>query len=340
VKVTIFGGAGFIGSNLTEHFIRLGHEVTVMDALSRPGGGAARNVGQLLSKFGNQFNFIKGVVKNAGRVFEAVRKSNIILNVAAQTAMTWSLEDPSEDFETNALGMLNILESARVVGKNPIIIYTSTNKVYGDLTRQKVLLVETDTRWDFKDIPDGIDESYPLDYEGPYGCSKGCGDAYCLDYARSFGLRTVVFRMSGIYGIGQYPTEDQGWIAWFIRQSLLNKSITIFGDGKQVRDILYVSDLLRAFEGALGNIDVTAGRVYNIGGGRNNSISILELLTMIKEEFDITPSSVEYKDWRRADQKIYISNTAKAEEHFGWAPKVGIVEGITRLYNWMRNNYE
>lgn len=335
MNVSIIGGAGFIGSNLAEHFIKAGDRVTVLDNLSRPGGGAARNIGQLLSRFGDQFVFLKGDVRDMGQVFKAVRKSDVVLNLAAQTAMTWSLDDPFEDFETNALGMLNVLEAARVVGKDPLIIYTSTNKVYGDLTRQKVELVETPTRWDFKDLPDGIDESYPLDYEGPYGCSKGCGDAYCLDYARSFSLRTVVFRMSGIYGVSQYPTEDQGWVAWIVRQALLSRPVTIFGDGKQVRDVLYITDLVSAFEKAIDYEGVVAGRVYNIGGGRSNSVSVLELLTLLQEKLHISPSHVEYADWRRADQKVYISNTAKATRDFDWEPTIDVTTGVLKLLDWL-----
>jgi CDP-paratose 2-epimerase len=181
-----------------------------------------------------------------------------------------------------------------------------------------------------------VDEDYPLDYEGPYGCSKGIGDAYCLDYARTFDLRAVVFRMSGIYGTSQHPTEDQAWVAWFVRRAMESKPITIFGDGKQVRDILFVSDLVDAFERVITQIDKTRGEVYNIGGGRENSISVLELLELMESELGIKPSEVSFDAWRRADQKVYISNTAKAEKSFGWKPQVSKAEGVTRLYNWMK----
>ena len=251
--------------------------------------------------------------------------------------MTTSIEDPEEDFETNGRGTFNVLEAVRSSGSDPVLFYTSTNKVYGDLTRKQVRLVAKDKRWDFADAEyaDGVSEDYPLDFEGPYGCSKGAGDAYCLDYARTFGLKTVVFRMSAIYGTGQYPTEDQGWVGWFIRRALSNEPITIFGDGKQVRDILFVTDLLNAFDKALENVEVTRGQVYNMGGGRSNSFSVLELLDFLSAELGIKPSEVKYGPWRLADQKVYISNTARARKVFNWTPEVSKEEGTTRLYHWI-----
>jgi len=339
-RVLITGGAGFIGSNVAEHFLSRGSEVLVFDNLSRPGGGAKRNIERLLGKHeGNPgFRFFKGDVRDFESLKEAVDGKSLILHVAAQTAMTTSIHDPIEDFETNARGTLNVLEAARDSGSDPTIIYTSTNKVYGDLTRQTVELAEKETRWDFADeeFRNGVDEDYPLDYEGPYGCSKGIGDAYCLDYARTFGLKTVVFRMSGVYGWGQYPTEDQGWVAWFIRQAIGGSPVAIFGDGKQVRDILFISDLIDAFVKASENIEGAKGEVFNIGGGRANSISILELLELLKNDLGIGPSKVTFEPWRRADQKVYISNTGKAKEVFGWELTVGKEEGVKRLHEWMK----
>jgi len=198
--------------------------------------------------------------------------------------------------------------------------------------------VEKERRWDFGNEKyfEGIDEDYPLDFEGPYGCSKGIGNAYCLDYARTFGLKTVVFRMSGIYDMGQYPTEDQGWVAWFIRRAMEEKPITIYGDGKQVRDILFITDLLHAFDKALEHVGQTKGQAYNIGGGRKNSASILELLEILENELGIKPSEVSFGSWRLADQKVYISNTSRARRDFGWEPEVSKEEGIRRLREWMK----
>jgi CDP-paratose 2-epimerase len=251
--------------------------------------------------------------------------------------MTTSIDQPRLDFQTNALGSFYVLEAARRYGKNPIMIYTSTNKVYGDLTKKKVELFEESRRWAFKSIV-GVDESYPLDYEGPYGCSKGAGDSYFLDYARTFGMRTLVFRMSGIYGVNQYATEDQGWVTWIIKQALKNLPITIYGDGKQVRDILYISDLLEAFDQAVNFVDRTntKGEIFNIGGGSPNSISILELLKVLESNHGIKPSSVTYTDWRRADQKVYISDITKAAGMLAWIPKVYGLRGIENVIDWLK----
>ena len=339
MKILVTGGAGFVGSNIVNHFIKQGHKVIAFDNLSRPGGGASRNVGGLLAQYGgnNQFEFIYGDVRDWGQVIEVMRGCEIVFHTAAQTAMTTSLINPTEDFEVNALGTLNILEAARILNNQPIIFYLSTNKVYGDLTKKEIKLIEQESRWEFgKETFNGIGEDYPLDYEGPYGCSKGIGDSYCLDYARTFGLKTVVFRMSGMYGVSQYPTEDQGWVGWFLRQSIEHKPITIYGDGKQVRDILYISDLLRAFDMVLECKGDIYGQPFNLGGGRDNSISILELLSFLTKELSICPSSTQYADWRRADQKVYISNIKKATDTFGWKPVVSKEEGIGKLYQWMK----
>jgi len=339
-SVLITGGAGFVGSNLTEYYLSKEYRVTIFDNLSRPGGGAEKNIEYLMNKYKDtpNFDFVQHDVRNLGQLREAMKDVDAIFHLAAQTAMTTSIEKPEDDFETNARGTFNVLEAIRGSDSDPVIIYTSTNKVYGDLTRKPVKLLEQEKRWDFADkvYSKGIDEDYPLDFGGPYGCSKGIGDAYCLDYARTYGLKTVVFRMSGIYGMGQYPTEDQGWVAWFIRCAMERKPITIYGDGKQVRDILFITDLLQVFDMALDNIEQAKGQTYNIGGGRNNSISILELLKFLPEHLCIEPSEVRFGPWRLADQKVYISNTQKAKRDLDWEPMVSKEEGIRKLYEWMK----
>ena len=339
-KILITGGAGFIGSNLTEHNLSRGYQVVVFDNLSRPGGGAQKNIRYLMNEYkGNSnFQFVEGDVRDLNQLKKVMVDVDAVFHLAAQTAMTTSISDPIEDFETNARGTFNVLETARASASQPVLIYTSTNKVYGGLTRKPVELVEKEKRWDFAEgeYSEGINEHYPLDFEGPYGCSKGIGDAYCLDYARTYGLKTVVFRMSAIYGMGQHPTEDQGWVAWFIRRAVEKKPITIYGDGKQVRDILFIDDLIDAFDKALENIERINGEAYNAGGGRENSISILELLEFLENDLGIESPEVTFGPWRRADQRVYISNTNKAKREFGWKPKVKMEEGIRRLHEWLK----
>lgn len=341
-RVLITGGAGFIGRNLVEHNMELGNSVTVFDNLSRPGGGSKLNADYLENKYrGNsRFNIKIGDVRHYQQVTEAMRDIDVVYHLAAQTAVTTSMENPLEDFEVNGIGSFNMLDVAKGIVPSPIVVYTSTNKVYGDLSKKPVMMKDNDKRWDFieDEYRDGISEDYPLDYESPYGCSKGIGDAYCLDYARTFGLKTVVFRMSAIYGIGQNPLEGQGWIAWLVRRAIDRQPITIYGDGKQVRDALFVSDLVRAFDGAVDNIERTKGQAYNIGGGRANSLSILELLKLMEDDLGINPSQVNYADWRRADQKVYISNTLKANRDFGWSPEISVSDGIRKLHSWMSGN--
>jgi CDP-paratose 2-epimerase len=267
-----------------------------------------------------------------------IAPADVVYHLAAQVAVTTSVTDPRPDFEINALGAFNALEAARLGGKQPVFIFTSTNKVYGGM--EDAVIVEQPTRYAYRDLPQGVDESRNLDFHSPYGCSKGAADQYVRDYARIYGIRSVVFRMSCIYGPRQFGNEDQGWVAHFIIAALLGRSLSIYGDGKQVRDILYVADLVRAFDLATKHIDVTAGQVYNIGGGMANTISIWSEFAPILEELTGRRMDVTYGDWRPGDQQVYVSNTAKALREFGWKPEVDRIEGIHRLAEWVRANRE
>lgn len=270
-RYLITGGAGFIGSNYAARLINQGHEVIIYDNLSR--AGAVRNLEWLRTTFGEDaYRLIVADVRDTQRLIEAVRGVDVVVHLAAQVAVTTSVTDPRSDFEINALGTFNVLEAARLSGKDPVVIYASTNKVYGGM--ENVAVVEGDTRWYYQDLPEGCPETQPLDFHSPYGCSKGCGDQYVRDYARIYGLPTVVMRQSCIYGPRQFGVEDQGWVAWFVIAALLKRRLTIYGDGKQVRDLLFIDDLLDAYDAAIERIDAVAGQIFNIGGGPQNSVSI------------------------------------------------------------------
>jgi CDP-paratose 2-epimerase len=264
------------------------------------------------------------------------RGVKVVYHLAGETAVSTSVTDPRADFEDNALGTFNALEAtraARDAGADPIFIYTSTNKVYGGM--EEIAVEERDGRYVYRDLPRGIAEDQPLDFHSPYGCSKGAGDQYTRDYARIYGLRTVVMRQSCIYGYRQFGIEDQGWVAWFIIASVTGQPITIFGDGQQVRDVLFIDDLLDLYDAAVAHSDVVAGQVYNIGGGPAHTISIWTELGPILERLLGRPVPVSYSDWRPGDQRIYVSNIDKARRELDWSPRVGVQEGIERLYHWV-----
>lgn len=332
-NILITGGAGFIGTNATIYYLKKGYKVIVYDNLSRV--GAKENLNWLRKQDGD-FVFIKGDVRNDKKLLETFKryKLDLVLHLAAQVTMVTSLEDPREDFEINALGTFNVLETMRKTKSKAAAIYSSTNKVMGELLYLPI--VEKEKRYVYKKIK-GVNESFPLDFHGPYGCSKGCGDQYVIDYSRIFGLKTVVFRQSGIYGPHQFGIEEQGWLAWFCNALLFEKPVTIFGDGKQVRDVLYVDDLLRAYDLAFKNIKKTRGKAYNIGGGPHFSLSIWELFEILEK---LTGKKFNYKfgPWRPGDQKVYISDISKAKKDFGWQPKNSPKEGIKRLYDWICQN--
>lgn len=331
----ITGGAGFIGSNYAYRLLQRGEQVTIFDNLSRD--GASRNLKWLEESFGPKaFRLIVADVRESARLTEAVRGSDVIVHLAGQVAVTTSVTHPRQDFEANALGTFNVLEAARLSGENPILLYASTNKVYGGM--EDVPVVERPTRWEYASLPHGCPENQPLDFHSPYGCSKGTGDQYVRDYARIYGLRSVVFRQSCIYGPRQFGIEDQGWVAWMVIAAITGRQITIYGDGKQIRDVLYVDDLLNAYDAAIERIETAAGQVYNIGGGPGNAMSIWAEFGPLLESLLGRPIPVARGDWRPGDQKVFIADIRKAERDLGWKPKVGVQQGVTRLFDWVQAN--
>jgi CDP-paratose 2-epimerase len=331
----ITGGAGFIGSNYVHRLLDRGEHVTIYDNLSR--AGASKNMAWLEETFGkNSSRLIVGDVADAAHLTEAAKDADVIVHLAGQVAVTTSVINPREDFEANALGTFNTLEAARASGRDPVFLYASTNKVYGGM--EDVALAEEPTRWRYADLEHGCPESQPLDFHSPYGCSKGTGDQYVRDYARIYGLRSVVFRQSCIYGTRQFGVEDQGWIAWMTIAAVTGKPITIYGDGKQVRDVLFVDDLLDAYDAAIEKIDVAAGQVYNIGGGPSNVMSVWAEFRLLLEKLLGKEIPVARGDWRPGDQKVFYADVRKAERELGWSPKIGVEEGVERLFEWVREN--
>ncbi len=335
MKILITGGAGFVGSNLARHLAGGGHQVVVFDNLSRRG---AETNAQWLRSCAENISLVHGDVRDSDGLRRAAEDCRAIFHLAAQVAVTTSMTDPVTDFEINARGTLNALETARELGC--AVIFTSTNKVYGALEDVPVRLSADGRRYCYaSEGVEGIPETQPLDFHSPYGCSKGCADQYVLDYSRIYGLKTCVFRMSCIYGPRQFGNEDQGWVAHFVISALCGKPITIYGDGRQVRDVLFVDDLIRAFDAALNRIDDLPERVFNIGGGPHNTLSLLELVDQLQEltgrRLDIT-----YGDWRPGDQRVYISDIGRAHRVLGWKPTVSPREGVRRLYQWARENQD
>ncbi len=334
-KYFITGGAGFIGSNYVARLLSRGEDVTVFDNLSRK--GAEKNLAWLRKTFGpGAFRLVKGDVRDAEALAKAAKDADVFVHLAGQVAVTTSVEDPRDDFENNALGTFNALEAARASGKNPVFLFSSTNKVYGGM--EDVQVVEQETRYMYRDLPDGVPETQPLDFHSPYGCSKGTGDQYVRDYYRIYGLPTVVFRQSCIYGPRQFGIEDQGWVAWFIIASILKRPISIYGDGKQVRDVLFVEDLVRAYDLAIGKIDLCAGEVFNVGGGADKTLSVWAEFKPILEKQLAKEIPVSWGDWRPGDQRVYVSNIGKARRMLGWSPHVGVEEGIGKLVAWVKEN--
>lgn len=330
----IIGGAGFIGTNLAISLLSKKHQVTIIDSLCRP--GSQKNLDYLMQNF-PQIKFIKAdITTDKDTLNKEISNANRIYHLAAQVAVTTSVENPKDDFYVNALGTLNVLEAMRLFAhKNTSLIYASTNKVYGNLHEHQI--IEKEKRYDFKKIS-GITESQNLDFHSPYGCSKGCADQYVRDYHRIYGLNTVVFRQSCIYGPHQFGVEDQGWVAWFIIALLTNKKLNIYGDGKQVRDILYVTDLVNAYTLALDQIDKTRGEIFNIGGGIDSSLSVYYEFRPILEKLLGKKISAKFLSWRPGDQKIFISDINKAKKFFGWQPTITPTQGVEKLFKWVDDN--
>ncbi len=333
--VLVTGGAGFVGSNLVAKLVEDGERVRVYDDLSR--WGTKRNIEWLQEKYGDRIDFRKADIRDFELLREAVDGIGVVFHLAGQVAVTTSVQEPRQDFEINALGTLNMLEAARLSGQNPVVIFTSTNKVYGRM--QDIRVKEDKARYRLLDCPDGVSEQRPLDFYSPYGCSKGTADQYVRDYARIYDLPTVVFRMSCVYGPRQFGNEDQGWVAHFLISGMKRAPLTVYGNGKQVRDILHVDDLVSAFKLAVEKIDDVRGRVYNIGGGTGNTLSLLELLKLMRDEYgyEVEPA---FADWRPGDQPIYVTDIRKVEKELGWKPVISGRDGVNKLNGWIQANRE
>jgi CDP-paratose 2-epimerase len=331
----ITGGAGFIGCNVAERLLDAGERVLLLDNLSRP--NVYRNVAWLRQRFGTKGELLVGDVRDRDQVQRAVAHADHVFHFAAQVAVTTSLDNPREDFDVNAGGTLRVLEAVRARRKPPTVFFTSTNKVYGALDWLELEHRPGGYAPSLDRIREhGISESAPLDFHSPYGCSKGCGDQYVLDYARSFGLPAVVFRMSCIYGPRQFGTEDQGWVAHLLLRALRGEPIAIFGDGHQVRDLLFVGDLVDAFLAARRSLDACSGQAFNLGGGPGNAVSVLSVVERIAALSGRAPD-IGFHGWRTGDQRYYVSDTRKFSALTGWRPRVPVAEGLLRLTDWLRD---
>ncbi|MEM2918878.1 MAG: GDP-mannose 4,6-dehydratase [Candidatus Altiarchaeota archaeon] len=344
MKILVTGGAGFIGSHVCEFYANSNkeNEIICYDNLSR-GTLLRKKISQrynlnFLKNFSN-VKFVRGDIRKFENLKKVMKDAELVIHAAAQTAVTSSVENPRTDFEINALGTFNVLEAARLSNNDPVVIYCSTNKVYGENVNS-IKVNELEKRYEFSDknFSEGIPENFPIDAKGhsPYGVSKLAGDQYCRDYFEVYGLKTLVFRMSCIYGTRQFGVEDQGWIAHFIISSIFERPLTIYGNGKQVRDVLYVTDLVEAFHLGYENINKFSGEVYNIGGGKTNTLSILELIEILRE-YNLNPN-YKFSSWRPSDQKVFISDISKAKKELSWKPKISAKRGIKFLFEWVKEN--
>lgn len=336
MKYLITGGCGFLGSNLSSETLKLGDQLVIFDNLSRI--GAERNLDWLRTQ--GDFKLIIGDIRNSNDVESAVadEKPDVIFHLAGQVAMTTSISNPRKDFETNSLGTFNLLDSVRRHTPDAILVYSSTNKVYGDL--EWVRHEEQDTRFILPDFPNGFPESLPLQFSSPYGCSKGCADQYVLDHHRIYGMRTAVLRHSSMYGGRQFATYDQGWIGWFCAKALetrngtLKEPITISGNGKQVRDVLFSDDMVLLYFNIVKNIETAKGQCFNVGGGMENSLSLLELFGLLEDELRIK-LDVTRLPARASDQRVFVADLTKIKKVTGWSPKTDKISGLRKMLDWL-----
>lgn len=336
MDILITGGAGFIGTNAALYFGKdTANKITILDDLSR--FGTQNNLNLLKQSLTKRLTFIQADITDIKKYRTALKRADLIIHLAGQTAVTTSIKDPSHDFHVNVLGGVTLLENIRIHNPQAIVLYASTNKVYGNLSHHILKKRVSLKRYVNITCPQGVDESEQLNFISPYGCSKGTVDQYMADYARSFGLKTVVFRQSCIYGPYQLGVEDQGWVAHFSKQFLMKKPITLFGDGYQVRDLLYVEDLVRLYELAAQKIGLTAGQVFNAGGGEKNSFSLLEVLALMEKKIGYAPPITTMTE-RLGDQKYFVSNNAKAKKMIGWKPTTPFVTGVDQMILWQKKN--
>lgn len=336
MKIVIIGGGGFIGINAAYHFAQANHEVILIDNLSRIGSDYNIDKFQEYRKI----PFFKADIRNYQQIKEILAQvSNIdaVLLLAGQVAVTTSVINPREDFEINAMGTFNVLEALRTNNQFPLLIYSSTNKVYGKM--ENVNVVMRNGRYEYETHTKGINENQLLDFYSPYGCSKGTGDQYVRDYSRIYNFSSIVLRQSCIYGIRQFGIEDQGWLAWFTIASILDRPITIFGDGNQIRDVLFVNDLCNCYESILIHRTTTKGQIYNIGGGPENTLSLNELVRIL--EFKLNKKlKIKNDDWRPGDQKVFVSDISKISSDTGWKPTIQVEEGIDKMISWIYDNLD
>jgi CDP-paratose 2-epimerase len=328
MKILITGGLGFIGINAAKYF-STDNEIHIVDNVSRKGN--MENY-ETISNNKNITLHVKDI-RNFFDIEDVFKKiqPDVVLHLAGQVAVTFSVTNPREDFEINALGTFNILESIRLHSPNTTLLFASTNKVYGNYQSD---LIEEEKRYSYV-FDGGVNEETSLDFHSPYGCSKGSADQYVRDYSRIYGLKTVVLRQSCIYGQNQFGIEDQGWVAWFTIASTFGKKFFIYGDGKQVRDVLHIDDLINLYETIINNIDKCKGQIFNVGGGEDNTLSLLELLNTLGKQNTL---NYQYSDWRPGDQKIYVSDITKLKNTIGWTPKIGVEEGLEKLQSWVSVN--
>lgn len=335
MNILITGGIGFIGTNATIIFAKdKKNNITLVDNYSRL--DVDKNAAFIKKNF-PKVKIINSAVDQIHNYLEEIKKADLIIHLAGQTAVTTSIKEPSKDFWANVKSTFKLLESVRLNNPKAVFIYSSTNKVYGDLSKHK--LKKNLKEKNYFDVchPKGIDESENLDFISPYGCSKGAADMYCLDYGRVYGMNTVVFRQSCIYGPFQFGVEDQGWIAFFSKQFLLKKSLVIYGDGYQIRDLLYVGDLIEAYKLAFKNIDKVKGQAFNVGGGIKNAYSLLQVLQIFEKEFGYK-IKISFDKTRLGDQKYFVSKNEKIKKILGWKPKTDFKKGIKEMINWQSNN--